>query len=184
VVEIAPLDDLDVLAGVDGVEVAETGGLPALCVSLAVALRPVLQAGDPGVGRDLLALHAPAGATGHLAEQALSIASSDDLVGDGIGMALVGVARCSHTARQLDAGALLDDVRCLVRCGVEIRRARKRDVVAGRESRGTHVAAGLPSRAVGVRLDTADVEPPERALDRVKVGQAAAGPCVPRCAAS
>src|SRR5262249_48001285 len=151
--------------GVHGVEVAQTGGLPALRVALAVGLGPVLRPGDLGVGRDLLALHAPAGAAGHLAEQSLGAAARDDLIGDRVGVALVGVAGRADAARELHAAALLDDVRCLVRGGVQVGCTGERDVIAGREPGGAHVAAGLLRRTVGVGLDAADVEPAERALD-------------------
>jgi hypothetical protein len=89
-------------------------------------------------------------------------------------VALVDVAGRADAALEVDAGALLNDVRGLVRGGVEIRRAGERDVVAAREAGGAHVVAGLPGGAVGVRLDAGDVEPAERALDRVEVGQARA----------
>src|SRR5262249_30639906 len=56
-VEVAPLDDTQVLARVDRVQVAQARVLPALRVVLPVVGRPVLRALDVAVLLDLTALH-------------------------------------------------------------------------------------------------------------------------------
>ncbi len=90
-------------------------------------------------------------------------------------MLLVGVAFLADIALERHTGALLDDVRSLVRRRVEIRLTGERNVVAGRvrlRAHGSRPLGGLPA---DVRLDVADVVATERALDEVAMRQRAAG---------
>ena len=86
-----------------------------------------------------------------LIQEVLGRPALDDAVGDRVGVALVGVARLADPALELDAAALLDDVRRLVRRGVQIgARPRRR----GRRSRTPGVRGrtrrGLPCRGCAV----------------------------------
>lgn len=79
-------------------------------------------------------------AAGVAIEQPLGRLALDHRVGDLVGVLLVSVALFADPARERNAAALLDDVRRLVRGGVEIGRACERDVIAGRIRLGPHRA--------------------------------------------
>jgi hypothetical protein len=79
---------------------------------------------------------------------------------------LVGVAGFVDTAFQLDATALLDDVRRFVGDSVQIRAAQD-DVIAGGVCIGAHRARGCSGIGPGVSLDRRRVVVPEGTLDRV-----------------
>lgn len=111
------------------------------------------------------------GSPRHLAEQRFRTLSRNDLVGDGVGVTLVGVMCLTHAALQLNSAALLHDMRCLVSRCVEIRRDRKRDVIAAGETSSPHVLSRLARLFACMSLDAADIEAPERALDQIEMRQ-------------
>jgi len=115
-------------------------------------------------------------------EEILRALALHDAVGDGVGVPLVGIADLADAALQLHAGTLLDDVRGLVRRGVEVGRSGERDVIADRERARAHRRRALGRRAADVGLDRADIVAAERLLDRREVGQGgrAAGDAVRR----
>jgi hypothetical protein len=69
---------------------------------------------------------------------------------------------------QLDAATLLNDMRDLVRDGVQIATATQDDVAARRGGIGTHGPRGSGGLGACVSLDRRRVVAPERALDRVR----------------
>jgi hypothetical protein len=85
---------------------------------------------------------------------------------------LVCVARGADATLELNATALLDDVRGFVRRGVEIRLAFEADLAAACVSLGTELLAGFGGGATSARLDPGDiVSRTQRSLDRLAVGQ-------------
>jgi hypothetical protein len=97
---------------------------------------------------------------------------------------LVGVTGLAHAALELDAAALLHDVRRLVRGGVEIRRAGERDVVAAREAGGPmSCVACCAAPSVCASMPPTSKRPNERWIAS-KCGSLDPGPEVPRSAAS
>jgi hypothetical protein len=95
----------------------------------------------------------------------------DHQIGNRVGVLFVGVAVVADAAGEMDPGALLDDVRRLVRCGVEIGRRGERGRVAGRIGARAHRARRLPRRAADERADPGHVVSAERALDLIEVRQ-------------
>jgi len=126
----------------------------------------------------LLALHHTLdglrrGATSNrvLIEKPLGTLAAYDRIRHLVGVPLVRVAGFADAALQLHAAALLRDVRGLVGCCVEARRARECDVGTGRVGLGADRAArgrGVPTH---VRLDARDVVAAEQGLDSVAVRQ-------------
>jgi hypothetical protein len=104
-----------------------------------------------------------------LIEQQLRRSAGDHRIRDLVGVPFVGVAGLADSALQLDATALLDDVRGLVRRSVEIRRVSERDVIAGGERLRSHRGSALARGRARVPLDVRDVVVAEGALDRVEV---------------
>src|SRR5579883_902536 len=92
-------------------------------------------------------------------------------VRDRVGVALEGVARLTDAAGELHAVSLLDHVRRFVRRGVQVGRAVEGDVLAGRVGVGSERARRRRRAAAEVRLDAADVVPPERLLNRRRIRQ-------------
>jgi hypothetical protein len=82
---------------------------------------------------------------------------------------LVRVAGLVDAAFELDAAALMHEVRGLVRRGVKAGLARERDVVAGRVRLGADRAACGRGVAADVSLDPADIVTAEQPPDRVAV---------------
>jgi len=64
-------------------------------------------------------------------------------MGNGIGVALEGVARLAHAVVQTNTCALLHDVRRLVRRGVQRRAAAERDVFTPSKGHRAQLAVGL-----------------------------------------
>ena len=110
-----------------------------------------------------------------LIEQRLGRLAGDHAIGDRVGMAFVAIAGLADAALQVNAAALLDDVRRLVRRGVQRWCAVECDVIARRERLGAHRARALAGGAIGVRRDPADVVAPERLLDLREIRQRATG---------
>jgi hypothetical protein len=79
---------------------------------------------------------------GHLIEQRLGALAANDRVGHGIGVLLVSVTGGADAALELNAAALLDNVRRLVRDRVQVGAAAKDHVVPGGVCLGTHTARG------------------------------------------
>ena len=73
-----------------------------------------------------------------LVKQRLDALAAHDLVSNCVGVPLVCVPHSAYSALELDAGALLYDVRSFVRDGVEIGAAAQHHVVAGRIGVGAH----------------------------------------------
>jgi hypothetical protein len=129
-------------------------------------------------------LHATsASRSDHGVEQCLVRLTAHDLGGDRIGVLLIDGTRLTNATFELDAAALLHDVRRFVRGGEQIRCGSKGDVVAEGECLGAHRRARLRGVTVGVRRDPTDVVATKRALDRVEMGQraTAAGGAGLRC---
>jgi len=103
---------------------------------------------DHARGRLGLALNGGCGAGARAAsareriEQSLGRLAAHHLVGDMIRLVRIAGAAVDAAA-ELDPGALLDDVRGLVRGGVQIRRAREADAIADREGARAELAGGL-----------------------------------------
>jgi hypothetical protein len=103
--------------------------------------------------------------------------TGDHCIGDGVGMALVGVAGLIDAAQQLHAAALLDDMCGLVCGGVKIRRAVERHRVADGERASTERLRGLGRRGALMSCHARDVMPAEAALDRIAVWKLAPTAC-------
>lgn len=86
-------------------------------------------------------------------------------------MLLVLVAGLADAALELDAAALLNDMRGFVCCGMEIGRRYKGDVVAHRERLRVHCVRASGGGRVRVRLDSADVMASKQLLDLLRVRQ-------------
>jgi len=80
-------------------------------------------------------------------EQRLGRLALHDEVRNRVGVLLVAIRRLADAALELDAAALLDDVRGLVRRGVEVGRSGERDVIADRDALGAHRRRALGRRA-------------------------------------
>src|SRR5262249_50044025 len=102
-----------------------------------------------------------------LVEDRLRPLALDDEVGDAIGLTLVLVAGAPEVALELNARALLDRVRGLVRGGVEVGLVRERDLVAARVGLRAERVARLGRRASDERLHARDVVAAEARLDLV-----------------
>lgn len=87
-------------------------------------------------------------------------------------MALVWIAGRADAALELDAAALLNDVRGFVRSCMQIGAATQHDVIAGRVCIGAHGLRGCGCVGTRVSLDRRYVVTTERTLDRVREGQA------------
>jgi hypothetical protein len=88
---------------------------------------------------------------------------------DLVGVQLVPIASRADPALELNAAALLDDVRG----GVEARRAHEGDVITGGERLRPHRLRRLRGRTASVRVDAADIVAAEQPLDRLGVRQRA-----------
>jgi hypothetical protein len=100
-------------------------------------------------------------------QQIGSALAAHDAVGDLVCVALVCVAGLADPALEVHPGALLHDVRGLVRRGVQIWGARERDVVAGSERPRAHRGGACGSVRIGVGLDIIDALASEGALDHI-----------------
>jgi hypothetical protein len=88
-----------------------------------------------------------------LIEDCLGAIAANDTVGHRVGVQFVRVADLANAAFELDAAALLDDVRRLVRRGVEAGRSGEPDRVAGSEGgRAIRRAASPAAPPVCVRI--------------------------------
>src|SRR5690606_38759703 len=119
------------------------------------------------------------GATGraavsHLVEKRLGGLAADDTIGDRVGVLLVGVAGPANATGEADAAALLDDVGGLMGSQMNIRRAGKGDVVAGRVRAGADRVGGFGRGEADVGAHAAHVVVPEALLDRLEVRQRSA----------
>ncbi len=101
--------------------------------------------------------------------------TGDHPIRDCIGMALVGVTDGADPAFQLDAAALLNGMRGLVRDSVQIGTAAQDDVIVRRVRLGTHGLCGRSRFGAGVSPDRRDVVATERALERVRARQGRGG---------
>lgn len=110
-----------------------------------------------------------------LPQQRLGRLPLHDQRGHGVCMLLVAVAFVADASVELHARPLLHDVRRLVRCRVQARRAGKRDVLAGRERLCAHGAGTARGVAVGMGLHRADVVATEGTLDAIEERQRASG---------
>src|SRR5262245_27540523 len=112
-------------------------------------------------------------------EHGLRRASSDHSIGDRVGMTLVAVTGLIDTPKELNTPTLLDNMRGLVRGGVEVWRAVERDRVAHREGSRTERMGGFAGGCALVSCDTRNVVATEAALDLVEVRELAATACHP-----
>jgi len=121
-------------------------------------------------------LHRDAATTGLRTEELADRLALDDLVGDRVGLLLVGVAALADAPLEADASALLDDVRRLVGRGVQVGSRRERDVVAGRVGQRAHGRAGLGGCTANVCPDLREIVlGAERRLDLIEERQRTAG---------
>jgi hypothetical protein len=90
-------------------------------------------------------------------------------------MVLVRVAGLSDPAFQLNATALLHNVRGFVGGRVEVGRRGERDVVPAGERLRSHLARACSGGSIGVSLDAADVVVTEQALDVAGEGEGLRG---------
>jgi len=88
-----------------------------------------------------------------------------------VGLPLVHVARLAYAARELQAAALLYDVRRLVRGGVKGRSPREYNVTRGGVRRGVHRFGARRGFRAEVRLNAADVVMAERLLNPLGEGE-------------
>jgi hypothetical protein len=90
-------------------------------------------------------------------------------------MAFVRVPHGADATLQLEVAALLNDMRGLVRNGVQIGAAPQDDVIAGRVRLGTHGLRGRSGLGTCVSLDRRDVVATERALKHIRERQGRSG---------
>jgi hypothetical protein len=88
-------------------------------------------------------------------------------------VALVRVVRLADPSLELHPAPLLHDVRGLVRGRVQIRRPGERHARARGIGLGAHRLTRLLGGSAHVGADPCHVMAPERALDRIEVGQRA-----------
>jgi len=81
------------------------------------------------------------------------------------------IAHLAHASLEMDASALLHDVRCFVRSGMKVGGRGERNMVAGRECLRPHRLRARSSRYICVRFDTANVMTTECTLDLARERQ-------------
>jgi hypothetical protein len=91
-------------------------------------------------------------------------------------VALVVVSGLIEAALELDAAALLDDVSCLMRCRVQIRRGAKRNGVTERVRGRTELMHRCRSSRAVVGLHARHIMMAEACLDPVEMRQRSSGP--------
>ncbi len=108
---------------------------------------------------------------GALIQEVLGRLASDNPIRDCIGMVLVGVTDGADPAFQLDAAALMNGMRGLVRDGVQIGAVPQDNVVAGCVGVGTHGLRGSNRFGTRVCPDRRDIVAAERPLERIRERQ-------------
>lgn len=109
--------------------------------------------------------------TGELIEQGLGGFAGDDAVGHGVCMLLVRIAGPANAALQLHTGALLHDMRGLVRGGMQVGCMCECNAITGGVRVGPHRSGTLGSRATDVRAYVTHVVVAEHALDAFSMWQ-------------
>src|SRR6185503_9249581 len=71
-------------------------------------------------------------------EQVFSRLSCDDTICDLVRVGFMRIAHLAHASLEMDASALLHDVRCFVRSGMKVGGRGERNMVAGRECLRPH----------------------------------------------
>jgi hypothetical protein len=111
-----------------------------------------------------------------LGKDAHSRSTGDNLIGDLIRVLLILVAGLAHSVCKLHAGSLLDDVGCLVRCGVETGHTAEGDPLTAGIGFGAQTSGNFGRLTPDMGHNAAKIMPwAEGPLDPIEVRQGAGG---------